>query len=150
MLMYSLWIALLYGDLSVFMGSRISLSVNKLSVYWKIWDHILIRSGSSWEILMKFIVNIGYPYTWNNKRAIPHNTQVCLDKAVATPTWKILFPNTQISNLIVRRSDHLAIRAEFDKQLLGSPPRRPRAFRFESVWLKAEYCHRLAAESWDT
>lgn len=61
---------------------------------------------------------IGYPFTWTNKREVPHNTKLQLDRGVTNPKWCDAFPFHQIKHLTVRRSDHLAILASFS----ANPP----------------------------
>lgn len=42
---------------------------------------------------------VGYPFTWNNKRNGKENVRVRLDRFLASPTWRICYPNAMVSHL---------------------------------------------------
>ena len=51
----------------------------------------------------------GYPFTWINKRPGEANTEIRLDRAVATKGWREKFQLSSVTHLSSHASDHLPI-----------------------------------------
>ena len=50
--------------------------------------------------------NVGYPYTWNNKRPEMDNRKERLDKIVADTSWRNKFQGSVVTHLFSHASDH--------------------------------------------
>lgn len=70
--------------------------------------------SSSINYLENFMLNtgtidLGYKgstFTWRNNRIGLGHIRQCLDRAIANDSWKILFPNAEVTNLPPRNPDH--------------------------------------------
>ncbi|KAH7841895.1 hypothetical protein Vadar_013209 [Vaccinium darrowii] len=49
---------------------------------------------------------VGYPFTWNNRRVGRDNVRVRLDRFLASPSWRIQYPNAAVNHLQPGGSDH--------------------------------------------
>lgn len=74
---------------------------------------------------------IGFPYTWNNRRASSANVQERLDRGFANPPWKLAFSDATITHLQALNSDHRPLLF----QIRLAQPSLPKPFRFESMWI---------------
>jgi hypothetical protein len=70
---------------------------------------------------------IGRQYTWSNKRDIP--TLERLDRAFINLNWDSLYPNTTLTALTRRTSDHVPLVINVATQIPKS-----KLFRFENYW----------------
>lgn len=88
---------------------------------------------------------IGYPYTWNNRRAGKANIQERLDRGFANGAWRLLFPTATITHFTALRSDHRPI------LLATSLPTssRPKPFRFEAMWTRDLSAGIIIDQAWN-
>ncbi|KAL5546642.1 hypothetical protein UlMin_006329 [Ulmus minor] len=87
----------------------------------------------------------GPQFTWNNNSAGTKNIQERLDRMVAHPVWKDMFPNYRVYHLDFLHSDHRPLHLTLNQK----PTRnRPRGFRFEPFWLKEEDFRETFLSSW--
>lgn len=56
-----------------------------------------------------------------------------LDRSLATPDWRLAFPNAKVSHLTALCSDHCPILTDLH-YMRGKKPKKP--FRFETMWLR--------------
>ncbi|KAL5550972.1 hypothetical protein UlMin_001148 [Ulmus minor] len=87
----------------------------------------------------------GPQFTWKNNSAGTKNIQERLDRMVAHPVWKDMFPNYRVYHLDFLHSDHRPLHLTLNQK----PTRnRPRGFRFEPFWLKEEDFRETLLSSW--
>ncbi|XP_040363828.1 uncharacterized protein LOC112169513 [Rosa chinensis] len=86
----------------------------------------------------------GAKMTWWNSE-----TQLRLDRAVATASWSDVFGFSRVKHLSPSDSDHTPILLQASSVPLPKRPRRHR-FKFESFWLQHEECDPLVLEKWQT
>ncbi|XP_062019515.1 uncharacterized protein LOC133736097 [Rosa rugosa] len=86
----------------------------------------------------------GAKMTWWNSE-----TQLWLDRAVATASWSDVFGFSRVKHLAPSDSDHTPILLQASSVPLPKRPRRHR-FKFESFWLQHEECDPLVLEKWQT
>ena len=88
-----------------------------------------MHSGLPWSIVTwRIWVLKGYPFTWNNNIPGDANTQLRLDRAVATKDWQDKFQLCYVTHLPPHESDHLPIVLQ-TQQL--KPRRGKKGFKFE-------------------
>lgn len=87
----------------------------------------------------------GYKYTWSNCRE--GLIEARLDRFLANPEWKLMFPRACFSNEEGLSSDHLPVVVKGG----GEKPRKRRkrkVFRFEAMWLRDPACEELVMNEW--
>lgn len=57
----------------------------------------------------------GYPFTWERGRGTYAWVEERLDRAVASPSWRLIFEQAEVQNLPVVHSDHAAIFLDIQK-----------------------------------
>ncbi|XP_062021026.1 uncharacterized protein LOC133737505 [Rosa rugosa] len=93
------------------------------------------------------LVDLGFQgnqTTWWNSE-----TQLRLDRAVATTSWSDIFGFSRVRHLAPSDSDHIPILLQASIVPLPLRPRRHR-FKFESFWLQHEECDPLVISKWQT
>ncbi|PKI72233.1 hypothetical protein CRG98_007370 [Punica granatum] len=85
-------------------------------------------------------------FTWTNLRKSGGHIQERLDRAVANPSWRVLFPNAEVSHLPRVHCDHCLILVDFNptSQLYLSRP-----FRFENMWMSHPTFPNFVSDSWN-
>lgn len=79
----------------------------------------------------------GNPFSWSNGRKGLDNILERIDRAVATPDWRNLFPCHEVRNLPRYKSDHSPLLVTFtDSAPNLSNRNNPRCFRMEHMWLQ--------------
>lgn len=73
---------------------------------------------------------VGYPFTWNNERPGSSNTKECLDRVVATKSWKAKFSTGVVTHLFSHASDHVSLLLQI-RTPRSMRAREPRGFIFE-------------------
>ena len=73
----------------------------------------------------------GPKFTWTNKRDIGNLIQERLDRCWATPSWKVLFPEANVSHLARINSDHCPLLVKLTEP---PPTNGERPFRFQPMW----------------
>jgi hypothetical protein len=87
----------------------------------------------------------GYPFTWIKSRGRATVIEERLDRAMATSTWLMMYPEVKLQNLLASHSDHSPI------LLQNSPVVRIQSnymFRFENMWLKEEDVEEVVEDGW--
>lgn len=87
---------------------------------------------------------VGYPFTWNNKRAGGDNIRIQLDRALASSKWRTDYPDVILRHLKARGSDHCPI--ILSKSAAEGFP-KPR-FIFDSRWVKERQCGEIVRRCW--
>ncbi|CAL8163099.1 unnamed protein product [Prunus armeniaca] len=85
------------------------------------------------------------PFTWCNGH---HDNSVIyerLDWALVNPEWMILFPNSELQNLPILKSNHGPILLTCNDTLR----RVPKAFRFEAMWLAHRDFDTVVTQTWN-
>ena len=90
----------------------------------------------------------GVPHTYDNKRAGSANVKVRLDRAVATNTWRNLFPHYSVKHVVSPCSDHLAIvvRGEPKESNVG----KKRCKQYEIMWERNHALPEIIQNAWET
>ena len=73
----------------------------------------------------------GPKYTWSNCYDMNSLIMERLDRVLANPDWRILFPEASVTHLTHTHSDHCPVLLTL---CLSIPCILPRPFRFESIW----------------
>ncbi|XP_075633693.1 uncharacterized protein LOC142606189 [Castanea sativa] len=89
---------------------------------------------------------VGYLYTWNNRRPGTANTRERLDRAVANEAWKVKFPGTTVTHIILHASDHLPLILQ-NHAAPRQNTRRDRGFKFEEAWLLWDHCAKVVQDA---
>ena len=90
----------------------------------------------------------GPEFTWSNRRLGEDLVRVRLDRAVSNPAWNLLFPNAQVSHILVPSSDHLGVLVEIRSNPARGNQHRRKLFRFEHAWMQEEGCETTIADAW--
>uniref|UniRef100_A0A2N9IKD9 CCHC-type domain-containing protein n=1 Tax=Fagus sylvatica TaxID=28930 RepID=A0A2N9IKD9_FAGSY len=87
----------------------------------------------------------GPKFTWSNCHDVSSLIMERLDRALANPDWRILFPEAAVSHLTRTHSDHcpfLLTLCPFIPHVL------PRPFRFENIWLSHSDFPNIVDQAW--
>ncbi|CAM8992687.1 unnamed protein product [Rhodiola kirilowii] len=86
----------------------------------------------------------GYRFTYSNKRRDAYETRCRLDRVLANPAWRHLYPDALVYHLSTFHSDHSPI------QLCLRPVRhrRQRMFRYEAMWDRDPRFRELLQSLW--
>ncbi|KAL8468719.1 hypothetical protein ACS0TY_031787 [Phlomoides rotata] len=93
----------------------------------------------------------GYKFTWSNGRVGPQNIQVRLDRALANPLWRLMFPTHTVYHRTRIKSDHSPIVLECNKASNKNrgKKKRVRLFQFEKMWMESERCKEVVEYGWN-
>jgi hypothetical protein len=74
--------------------------------------------------------------TYDNKRRGLANVKVCLDRVVATPSWRDLFADTRVKHLTSPCSDHCPLHVSIlqEERVASKQPRR----HYKIMWERSE------------
>lgn len=89
----------------------------------------------------------GYEFTYDNGRELEENIQCRLDRALATLTWRELFPDGHLWHLDREWSDHAPSKLTFWKPRI-EPRLGPKPFRFEQYWTSEGECEGVIENAW--
>jgi hypothetical protein len=87
----------------------------------------------------------GYPFTWVKSRGSTNIIEERLDRAMATSSWLMMFPEVKLRNLNASHSDHSPILLQNSSV---SSHEYHHTFRFENMWLKEEDVDEVVEEGW--
>lgn len=88
----------------------------------------------------------GYPYTWFRGKGSVNAIEEWLDRAMVTSSWKQLFPNARLHNLVAPISNHSPILLQTDHDF--RTPIKTK-FRFENKLLHESDLLHVFHTSWD-
>ena len=88
---------------------------------------------------------VGYQFTWEKSRGSRDCVEERLDRAMATQSWILKFPNSIVYSVEAATSDHLPIFLDYRPQ---QQRRLPKRFRFENSWLHEDGCGEVVKTSW--
>jgi exonuclease III len=89
----------------------------------------------------------GPKYTWSNCHDMNSLIMERLDRVLANPDWKILFPEASVSHLTRTHSDHCPVLLNLCPNI---PCMLPRPFRFESIWFSHVDFPSIVEKAWGT
>ncbi|XP_031375777.1 uncharacterized protein LOC116190250 [Punica granatum] len=95
------------------------------------------------------LTDLGYTgprHTWTNLHSSLSLIMERLNRAVANPTWHLLFPEASVHHLPHIHSDHCPLLLKLNPAM-ETTPNRP--FRFESKWLSHIGFKKLVLQSWE-
>lgn len=87
----------------------------------------------------------GQAYTWSNNQGGEDNIRIRLDRAMATVSWRNLFPLAQVYHELKVGSDHCPLVVKCKVPLKKVPSR----FKFESKWSTHEGCQEVISRAWE-
>ena len=87
----------------------------------------------------------GPKFTWSNCHDVSSLIMERLDRALANPDWRILFPEATVSHLTRTHSDHCPILLTLCPII---PHVLPRPFRFENIWLSHSDFPKIVDQAW--
>ncbi|CAM8995263.1 unnamed protein product [Rhodiola kirilowii] len=87
----------------------------------------------------------GYKFTYTNRRKGKDETRCRLDRVLANPEWRNLFPDAFVYHLSTFHSDHVPI------QLCFQPvqSRRTKLFRYEAMWSRDSRFKEFVISLWN-
>lgn len=93
----------------------------------------------------------GDAFTWrNHSHSQEGYIRERLDRAVANPEWRAMFPTARVINGDPRHSDHRPVIIELEGKNKGVRGRNGHNdFRFEAAWLEEEKFKEVVKEAWD-
>ncbi|KAH7853837.1 hypothetical protein Vadar_007155 [Vaccinium darrowii] len=86
----------------------------------------------------------GYPYTWRNNRNGDDYIQERLDRALASPSWRVRFSQASVEHLNAVGSDHSALLLHLTPTVL----QKKVPFRFDARWTKEEDMQPIIQQAW--
>jgi hypothetical protein len=90
---------------------------------------------------------VGMPWTYNNKQSGDKNVRVCLDRAVASPSWSDWFPDSSLRHIASSHSDHVTILLELEKDNMHN--RVTRILRYEIMWERDDSLPSEIKQAWE-
>lgn len=91
----------------------------------------------------------GDMFTWrNNNHRVEGYIRERLDRAVANPLWRGLFPSARVFNGDPRHSDHRPVVITTEKEGRRDRSGGGGGFNFEACWLEEENFKRVVEEAW--
>ena len=76
--------------------------------------------------------------------------RVRLDRGVANPEWKLLFPNAIVRHIVVASSDHMGLLVDGVPGPAQTVQRRRRLFRFEHTWVREPGYEDVIRGAWNS
>lgn len=93
---------------------------------------------------------VGYEFTWSNNRGGDANIQERLDRFFVNDLWKAKFPNSFVSHVPKRKSDHLPLLMSIrGGQAVRGSRAKGKRFRFEAMWLMEEESSEVVKGEWN-
>lgn len=90
----------------------------------------------------------GDQFSFSNKRSGDRETKVRLDRAVANPEWRNLFPDSVVTLGFENTSDHKPLIIQLDRAPLKG--RLQKNFKFEPMWLRDDEFKTFVNTTWET
>ncbi|KAK9688730.1 hypothetical protein RND81_09G007000 [Saponaria officinalis] len=93
--------------------------------------------------------DLGYKgniFTWQSGRGMHSIVRERLDRAVASTSWSLLFPNGSVYHFPIYSSDHSAIVIRGADEQRRNHGRR--SFKFEPFWLSDTQCQEVVKSAW--
>jgi exonuclease III len=87
----------------------------------------------------------GPKFTWSNCHDVSSLIMERLDRALANPDWRILFPEASVTHLTRTHSDHCPFLLTLCPII---PHVLPRPFRFENIWLSHSDFPSIVDQAW--
>lgn len=89
----------------------------------------------------------GFPYTYDNKRAGAANVRVRPDRAVASNSWRDLYPFNSVLHVVSSCSDHVVLVVSAEVEELQS--RKNKCRQFEIMWERDPALPEVIQKAWD-
>ena len=88
-------------------------------------------------------------FIWLYQKFDGKQIQEQLDRALATPDWMNLFPNTKLHHLSSLVLDHSSLLLRMTQKPRKMKTKIEKMFRFESMWLKDQRCEEVVKDTWE-
>jgi exonuclease III len=128
------------GDFNDILSSEEKWGGNRPSASRMAEFHACINSCS--------LIDLGFSgpkYTWTNSQDVSSLIMQRLDRALANPEWRFLFPEANVTHLPRTHSDHCPILLTLHHNPISS---LSRPFRFESIWLSHPDFPSVVTQAW--
>ncbi|XP_057985408.1 uncharacterized protein LOC131170376 [Hevea brasiliensis] len=89
---------------------------------------------------------MGYRFTWSNNQQGRYRVMKRIDKAMITPEWKALFPQSMLFHEKLGASDHRPILLVFNSSIRKAQC----SFQFDLRWPTSSECENIIKEVWRT
>jgi hypothetical protein len=89
---------------------------------------------------------VGNPWTYDNLQQGARKVRVRLDRAVASPTWSLCYPDVRVLHLRSSRSDHCPLLICTERETNNRPSRPVR--RYEVAWEREPTLAAAIEEAW--
>ncbi|XP_023879438.1 uncharacterized protein LOC111991860 [Quercus suber] len=90
----------------------------------------------------------GSDFTWSQKLGTKGWVRECLDRAFVSTDWTGMFRTTKIFHVANSVSNHSMLILKNAKPN-GWRKKRKKLFRFESMWLRDEWCSGVVIDAWE-
>ncbi|KAL4627161.1 hypothetical protein ACB092_05G147900 [Castanea dentata] len=91
---------------------------------------------------------IGPDFTWSRRLGSRGWVRERLDRAFVSTNWTSCFPQTRLFHVATSASDHCMLVLKTDSTGQRNV-RRPKLFRFESMWLRDDRCDEIVTMAWE-
>ncbi|XP_075665689.1 uncharacterized protein LOC142635419 [Castanea sativa] len=91
---------------------------------------------------------IGSEFTWSRRWGSQGWIRERLDRAFVSTSWVSVFPQLRLHHVAASTSDHCMLLLKCP-QTSWRRKRKPKLFRFESMWLRDNQCDDLVIETWE-
>ena len=128
------------GDFNDILSSEEKWGGNRPSASRMAEFHACINSCS--------LIDLGFSgpqYTWTNSQDVSSLIMQRLDRALANPEWRFLFPEANVTHLLRTHSDHCPILLTLHHNPTSS---LSCPFRFESIWLSHPDFPSVVTQAW--
>lgn len=123
---------------------------NEVASTWEKEGGIEYR-GRRIELFQELISDCGWmdlefkgpAFTWSNNQGGTNNIRERLDRALASASWRLLYPTAQVFHEVKLGSDHCPLLIKLSNNL----KKVPYQFKFESMWATSEECSGVIASA---
>ena len=91
---------------------------------------------------------IGSDFTWSRRWGSRGWIRERLDRAFVSTSWASVFPQQRLHHVAASTSDHCMLLLKCT-QTSWRRKRKPKLFRFESMWLRDNQCDDLVIDAWE-
>ncbi|CAN1181361.1 hypothetical protein LINPERHAP2_LOCUS35338, partial [Linum perenne] len=125
----------------------ISSSKNHIDVWVDLEEGFYITFVHAPSTIANALVDLGCsgdPFTWSNNQEGAMEIKELLDRALGNQEWVQMFENATVMHELPIGSDHSPLIIDLSKRRT----KKSIPFRFDTRWLKNQYCEDLVRESW--
>lgn len=132
------WLA--FGDFSEILSPKEKLGGRPIK-----WSRALCFNDMLNNCCLTDLGFTGPQLTWSNLRSAQELIQERLDRVVANPSWRQLFPNAEVRHFPCTQFDHCPVILHCNPRR-ASPSGRP--FRFGMMWMNHPSFRQIVKDAW--